>query len=279
MPDKEDAFYHAEAWALDGQLHRPLHQTIPPQAYVFVPSEGGYRSARAQDYRVEGVLSFRSAYTQVAGTQSQKPNYGHATLATAVLENFNVLDVVTAERIVAQIGTDYKDGSLIPSVTFLGTRFENLRIAGHPVHLELDLDFLGDGGHNARWTQNAGVLDRIRQQRGGIESQSDLPPEIFASYNQLPSDADKMGSIGCSLVNDTKGPLPGRCLGHVIDIPHFGRIYLAVLRIRESVPDEKMPQLPLQTEISLTMIKIRMGCLGDGHLNASSTITNGQTQP
>ena len=32
---------------------------------------------------------------------------------------------------------------MFPTVTFLGTRFENLRIAGHEVKLNLDLDMLG----------------------------------------------------------------------------------------------------------------------------------------
>lgn len=279
MPDEKTAFYHAEAWALDGKLHRPLHQTIVPQAYVSVPPEGGYRSARVHDYRVEGVLSVHSAYSQVAGTQSLKPNHGHTTLATAVLEDLNVLDVVTADRIVAQIGTDYKDSSPIPSITFLGTRFDNLRIAGHLVEHQLDIHFLGDDTPNAAptvpWTRNEGLLDRIAHQRRHIESQKDLPPATFESYNRLPSDADKMGSIGCSLVNHSAGSFPGRSFGHVIDVPHFGRIYLAVLGIRESVPD-KETQLPLQTEITLTMIKIRMGCIGDGPINGGGTIVNGQ---
>jgi hypothetical protein len=281
MPDEKGPqkhpFYHAEAWALDGHLHRPLHQPIPAQGYVSIPHEGGYRSARVENYRVESVLSFRSAYTQVAGSYSQKPNHGPATLATAVLENLNVLDVVTADRIVAQIGTDYRNDSVIPSVTFLGTRFENLRIAGHPIHPELDAGFLGDGGHNARWTHDAALGNRISQQKKHIESQGNLPPGIFESYNQLPSSNETMGSIGCSLVNDTKGSFPGRGLGHVIDVPHFGRIYLAVLRIRESVPGEKTG-LPLQTEISLTMIKIQMGCLADGPLNGGNAVVNGGTK-
>ncbi|HET7346187.1 MAG TPA: choice-of-anchor P family protein [Acidobacteriaceae bacterium] len=267
-------FYHAEASALEGRLNRPVTEVIYPQAPLSLPREGGYRSARVGNFRVQEVLSFSSAYTQVAGTPSLKANHGQTTLATAVLENFNVLDVVTADRIVAQIGTDYVNQSYIPSVTFLGTRFENLRIAGHPVHLELDIDFLGENGHNARWSENRALRERIGGQRQAIESQNRVPPEYLESYNQLPSKEGTLGSLGCSLVNRTEGSFPVRCFGHVIDVPHFGRIYLAVLRIRESDLDQES-RLPLQTEISLTMIRIQMGCIGDGSASGGNLIVNG----
>jgi hypothetical protein len=273
MPETHP-FYHAEASALEGRLNRPVTQILYPQAAVSLSREGGYRSARVEEFRVEEVLSFRSAYTQVAGTRSLKANHGQTTLATAVLENFNVLDVVTADRIVAQVGTDYVNESYIPSITFLGTRFENLRIAGHPVRLELDIHVLGENAHNARWTENRELRERIAGQRQTIESQNGVPPEYLESYNQLPSNDGTLGSLGCSLVNHTEGSFPGRCLGHVIDVPHFGRIYLAVLRIRESNPDEHT-RLPLQTHVSLTMIRIQMGCYGDGSLNGGNTIVNG----
>lgn len=270
-------FYHAEASALEGRLNRPVSQDVHPQAQVSLPREGGYRSARVENFRVDEVLSFSSAYSQVAGTKSLKKNYGQTTLATAVLENFNVLDVVTADRIIAQIGTDYQNQSYIPSITFLGTRFENLRIAGHPVRLELDIDFLGQNAHNARWTENRGLCDRVVGQRKAIESQDGVLPEYLESYNQLPSNEGSLGSLGCSLVNHTEGSFPGSFFGHVIDVPHFGRIYLAVLHIRESDLDQES-RLPLQTEISLTMIRIQMGCIGDGSASGGNTIVNGGTK-
>jgi len=270
-------FYHAEASALEGRLNRPVTEIIYPQAPLSLPREGGYRSARVDKFRVQEVLSFSCAYTQVAGTPSLKADHGQTTLATAVLENFNVLDVVTADRIVAQIGTDYRKQSYIPSVTFLGTRFENLRIAGHPVHLELDINVLGENARNARWTESRGLRDRIAGQRQTIESQNGVLPEYLESYNRLPSKEGTLGSLGCSLVSHTEGSFPGHCFGHVIDVPHFGRIYLAVLRIRESDLDQES-RLPLQTEISLTMIRIQMGCYGDGSVSGGNTIVNGGTK-
>jgi len=55
-----------------------------------------------------------------------------------------VLDVLTADRVVGQIITEHPLVGYVPIISFLGTRFENLRIAGHPVELDLDLNILGD---------------------------------------------------------------------------------------------------------------------------------------
>ena len=61
-----------------------------------------------------------------------KPGHGWATLTTVVVDDLNVLEVLTADRVVGQIITDYPLEGYVPAVSFLGTRFDNLRIAGHP---------------------------------------------------------------------------------------------------------------------------------------------------
>ena len=116
--------YHAEANVLEAMLEQPLKETINPRASVKLPIDGHYQFKHADPFRFEGILSYRSGYTQVAGHPSSKIE-GFATLTTSVLEGVNVLDVVTADRVVAQISTVhpvYGKGQ-VPSVTFLGTRF------------------------------------------------------------------------------------------------------------------------------------------------------------
>src|SRR4051812_5141274 len=75
--------YHAEADVLSAKLERPLQAEVRPQAYVKLPEHGGYFSERAENFRLESVISFRSAYTQVAGNRSEKEGRGWVTLATA----------------------------------------------------------------------------------------------------------------------------------------------------------------------------------------------------
>src|SRR5260221_11089782 len=99
--------FHAEASVLEAQLRRPLQQEVLPQAYVKLPFHGGYLSERAENYRLEGVISFESAYTQVGGNPSPKPGDGWGTLATSAIEGVKILDVVPRDRGGGRIFTEH----------------------------------------------------------------------------------------------------------------------------------------------------------------------------
>ena len=267
--------YDAQAFALEGDLQLPLRTEIKPQAYLDLPEVGGYLSQHTCAYRLEGIISFRAAYTQVAGNLERKPEHGYVTLATAVLEDFNILDVVTADRVVAQVSSEHpRDGS-IPHITFLGTRFDNLRIAGHPVRLDLDLDFFGPKPDNdTPWSTKRDFRERVTAQCDHIRSQSNLPAEIAERYNRLPSNSGSQESVECSLVQRAEGSYPGRTFGHVIDIPHFGRVYLATVRLLETPG----PKGTISTLFRLTMIEAKMGCIANGSASGGNTIVNGTKQ-
>jgi hypothetical protein len=276
---KREHLYHAEATALDADLQLPLDQKIGPQAFVKLSERGGYSALHAEPYRLGGVLSFSSAYTQVAGNHDVKPGHGWSTLATSVVEDLNVLNVVTADRVVAQIGTEHPLLGYVPSVTFLGTRFENLRIAGHPVKLDLELNILGQKPANdAPYTKDAGFIQRLTNQYEGIHGHRDLPADILERYNQPPSGAANLESIECSLVNHADGSYPGKSFGHVIDVPNFGKIYLAILRLKQS-DFQPGTGIPKKTLIDLTMIELHMGCIGAGRAGAGNSVINGSSNP
>jgi len=276
-PIQREHFYHAEGTVLSGNLSLPLAQEIKPQAYAKLHERGGYLSEHAHDYRLEGAISFRAAYTQVAGNLDPKAGHGWSTLATSVIEGLNVLDVVTADRVVAQISADHPLSGYVPSVTLLGTRFENLRISGHPVTLDLDPHLLGpkpDG--DAPYTSDPGFRQRVTSQYQRIQGSKGLPAEVLARYNQLPASPENQESIECSLVNQASGSYPGQSCGHVIDIPNFGTIYLATLRLEQS---DFQHGVPKQTLIKLTMIEFKLGCLANGTAQAADAVVNGHTKP
>jgi len=269
----KEHIYDAQAFALEGDLQLPLRAEIKPQAFLNLPPIGGYLSQHACAYRLEGIVSFRAAYTQVAGNLDRKPDHGYVTLATAVLEDFNILDVVTADRVVAQVSIEHPLNGFIPGITFLGTRFDNLRIAGHPVRLELDLEVFGTKPENDDpWSKSRELRERVTAQYDHIRRQSSLPAEIAERYNRLPSNPGPQESIECSLVQRAEGSYPGRTFGHVIDIPHFGRVYLATVRLVET-PDPVTGTI--STLFRLTMIEAKMGCIGSGSIAGGNTITNG----
>ncbi|HVT98325.1 MAG TPA: hypothetical protein VHE33_12535 [Acidobacteriaceae bacterium] len=279
-PTKREHVYHAQAYALDGDLHRPLKTPVKPQSYVKVPDGGGYLSERSVDYRLEGIFSFRHAYSQVAGNRSLKPGGGWVTLATSVMEGFNVLDVVTADRIVAQISTEYPLDGYVPEVTFLGTRFENLKIAGHHVDVKLDTGFLGSKPANdGIYHGDKGFRERVNEQRSRILKGKSLPDEIGQRYNQLPSNAVTGETIEWSLVQHAEGGYPGTSFGHAIDIPHFGKVYLGVVRLQHGTYQTSVPGDHPSTTISLTMVEMVMGCIGHGKAGGGNAVVNGTSAP
>ena len=271
--------FHAESTVLEGHLQLPLVQDIKPQAYVKLPEQGGYLSQRSKCYRLEAAISFHSAYTQVAGNRDVKPGHGWSTVATSVVEGLNVLDIVTADRVVGQMTIDHPLVGYVPHVTFLGTRFENLRIAGHPVKLDLDLDTLGTKPENdAPYSKSRDFIDRVAKQHASVRAHPNLLAEFIGRYTGVTAFPERPEAIECSLVNQADGSFPGQCFGHVIQVPNFGSIILAALRLEQS--DYRAETgIPRCTTIQLTMIELRMGCLAAGKVTIVKSHANGVTRP
>jgi hypothetical protein len=294
MPDQAERYhiYHAEAGVLHARLQLPLAQDIHPQAFTKLPERGGYLSQHAHNFQVEGVVSYRTAYTQVAGNRDVKAGHGWSTVATAAVEGLNVLDVVTADRVVAQVSTEHPLVGYVPHITFLGTRFENLRIAGHKVDVDLDHDFVGARPKDdSPYTGIKKLIDRIAGQSKEIEGLEPFPDEELADFHgpltPVPGEDDGVENTGFkqsiegSLVSRSKldqadNSYPGRCFGKVIHVPNFGTIYLATVHIRHSKFKDGVPK---KTEVDLQMMKIKMGCIAAGAMAIGSTRVNAGSHP
>lgn len=282
--------YHAEAHALSGNLRLPVEQKIEPQAFAkFRDTRDGYFSEQAKAYRLEGVMSFQSGYTQVSGHRSLKPGHGFVTLATAAVEKLNVLEVVTADRVVAQISIEHLEREGAPSVTFLGTHFDNLRVAGHKVEVDLNLGFVGDqpAGKDLYITPGSSFmktvskfyddlhesLKRMNDEDRKMEGRKDLPEFLRRKYDRDLLTADGIAKQGeeakvqCSLVKNVKVAGVGKSFGHLIHVPDFGKISLADLTI--SYDKEQ------HATFSLTMINLDLGCIAHGSTAAGTATVNG----
>jgi len=122
----------------------------------------------------------------VSGSRSPKPGKGWDTLTTTVVEGLNVMEVLTADRVVGQTITEHPLVGYVPTISFLGTRFENLRIAGYPVELEFDHNIFGPKPlDDAPYTHDAGLISRVARQYDRIGSHKDLPAELVERYNRL----------------------------------------------------------------------------------------------
>jgi hypothetical protein len=277
MPEANERthIYDAEATVLSGHLRLPVSQPIEPQVHTKLPAQGGYFSQRSDGFRLESVISFRSAYSHVAGSRSLKQGEGWNTLTTTVVDGLNVMDVVTADRVVGQTITEHPLGGYIPSISFLGTRFENLRIAGFPVQLEFDYEIFGPRPINdLSYASNAGVVSRVSRQYDHILQNKNLPAALQERYNRLSSTLGASEAVECSLVNRVAGLFPGSVFGNAIAIPGFGVITLCKLTVKHENPHETT-KVPTKTTFTLTMIDLKLGCVVDGDIPIGTGGSNG----
>lgn len=273
--------YHGEADLLAMELKEPFHERVRPQSKVVLYGKGEeshYQFKHAEKFRLEGILSYESGYTQVAGHRSSKPGHGYATLTSSVVEGLNILDVVTADRVVAQISTEHPLDGAVPEVSFLGTRFENLRIAGHKVDVDMNLSILGPKPARDRsYFDEQGVMDRIAHQYERITSAPDLSDW---ARDEFPRDREawktKDQSTGapilhCSVVNGVE--CDQSSFGHVIEIPHFGKFLLGELKVKR-VPARTDKDYDSYT-FRLTMIEMKLGCPVQGTGGITTADSNG----
>lgn len=130
--------YHATAFGVSGELLRPAQRSIPAQATSTLAPSGGRGFDRVENFQLDGVLSFRSASTEVGGSFDDCHNL-HTSYAYSIIEGLNIAGMVTADKVVSRVAVySPEEGSNgESSFDITGSYFENLRICGHQVDVKL----------------------------------------------------------------------------------------------------------------------------------------------
>jgi hypothetical protein len=280
---QKEVLFRAESFLLDGYLKHPLQLNLQKQGLVRILGRASHAYRITEGFSADGLISFESGRTRASGSYSQ---HGRVTLATAVVNGLNVFDVVTADHIVAQQSTQLPEPGFEASLTFLGTRFENFRICGLPVQVELDLDLFGPRPDRHRsYFEDKNFLKRVEQQVSRLAELRDLPDVLRRQYDSQLSNirefrygmyersrSSSSRSLKCSLVKSIEPiPIPGvTTIGNAIVIPDFGVVSLAEVEVGGTLID-----ILEVTHFSLTMIKIRMGSVGEGDLTIANTKLDG----
>lgn len=291
--------YHADAHALSGYLHHPVYQRISEKAAVAIKD---YRDDHIQEedsrYNLEGFISFQSAHSRVSGSRSLKKatQGGWITLSTSVVEKLNVFEVITADRVVSQVSTNhaYINGH-VPSVTFIGTQFVNLRLSGYPLDPVFNFGVCGTKPTGMTpYAKYAGFLDGVKSQVAKVAN-GDLPLEVRDTYiKRLDTINDllrwvKDGGNGrngsepivvtCSLIESidiAKIPIPGlRAAGNVLYIPDFGTVALGEIQVKCSLQHDG----EYDNYFRLQMMEMNLGCIGNGNVVVASGANNGTHHP
>ena len=249
--------YHASAHAFSGQFTRPVQHLIEVQAATTLPTIGGHGNARVDDFRFNHFVSFKAGYTHVFGSEHREGDkVYHTTLVTSTVEGLNFLDVITADRLVARISSYHLFEEEHSHYSFVGTKFENLRIAGYPVELEL----------NERLFAHLGTIDKVKKELDTDKEFRKMAEDPFQT-GQKQKLGDGTGEILCSLVKDMKTSAPGvRREGHAFSIHHFGRVYLAETLIG-------------RCKRTLTMLRLELGSPVSGNHIAGQVVGNGYPWP
>jgi len=284
--------YHAKAHVLSGELQRPIEQKIEQQAPVTLSDRrGGHLTRTEEDVSIEGLITYAKGYTRVSGSRSLKHN-GWVTLSTSIMERLNVIEIITADRVVSQVSTDhaYENGHF-PRVTFLGTQFNNLRVSGFPVELKVNLDICGEKpAGNKSYLQDRAFLDAVREQTEKIARATGLPKELRDQYDKKLTYVDELISacdtphrgahepVTCSVVQSI-GEIPIRgvqSFGHILVIPEFGTVSLGEVEVGEKMyPISDRPCVYFK----LTAVEMNLGCVGQGNVAAGTTTSNGAHKP
>jgi hypothetical protein len=254
----------ADANALGGYLDKPLEKAIPTLAPVSLPAVGGVATARSEAFTLDEIVSCSRAYTRVSGRE-QTTTGKSSILVTAVVEDLNILEVVRAERVVAQISIDISSDSAL-KISLAGSGFEGLRLAGQKCCPKLNEDLQKPG---LTWedVRGAGLIQGDTLLPGFKKYSEDAYQWALSRHRRMSRDPEKPadgdpaetpvggGSAQASLVNSLAVSGYGRSCGHVVEIPHFGRIIFGeVLISRDSV--------------QLVAIRAELGCATGGRITA-----------
>jgi hypothetical protein len=234
--------FHAEGHAFSGEFRHPAWCPIPAQASASLPTIGGHASADVENFHFQDFVSFKSAHTHVSGKHRRNDTY--ATHATTTIHGLNILGVVTADLIVSRLTALHSPKLPEAHIIAEDSRFEGLRIKGEDVKVILRHDLL----------VKCKTFDDLKE---GIASDK--------KNGKMVEPYDKVAI--CSLVEKIetkmKGVDPKR---HLIEVPNFGKIFLAEVFAE---PGRRV----------LTMIRLELGSPHVADITVAEASTNGKPVP
>jgi hypothetical protein len=223
--------YHAEALGLGGQITRPFKKVLESQAATSLPMSGGYGKSRTENFAFEQIVSFDAAYTEVVGSYDEVQG-AYTTQVSATVENLNIMNMVTADRVVGRISSTHtltknKDEA---SITPIGCFFENLRIAGNPAYPVFDFDTFTRLSTFAEFKsafegpQNAAA----RESMLWSQLKPGCPPPLNNMHSWFQSQKSMPSIAACSLVKDLgfKQKAGIEVYGPIVVVPNFGIVYV-----------------------------------------------------
>ena len=266
--------YHAHGSAIGGTITKPFKADIDVNAATSLPIIGGFASAKCGAYQLKDVVSFSSAHTYVSGIQTD--DQAHNSVTTCIVENLNILHMITADAVIGRVSTKHVDGNAL-EFSPLGSTFVNLKIGGQPVDVDLDHDlFLRNSTHAALLKHYEAVSKKSGKAKTRYQwgSADDTVPARLAGGMLMEPGAGwhkSNGTLHTSMVKQVRavgsgtssGELP---YGYAIHIPHVGNVYLGETFVSAGL-------------MRITMLRAELGSPFSGTVAASMPVGNGVLFP
>jgi hypothetical protein len=234
--------FHANGHALSGQFVRPVPHSLGTFAATSLPSIGGHAHAHVESHDVPRLVSFKNAHTHVSGSWEDEDTI--TTEANASIEHLKILHVLTADRIVSRLTAEAKRDQKEPHILAIGSTFGNLRVGGYEIKVSLRHDL-------------------FLESKTFAEFQKRVTKDAKAAKMSVVGD----GVLLCSLVDEIVTDLPGAQIkGHILIVPHFGKIAFAEVFAADSTR-------------TLTMLRLELGSPDSGSVTVTETLTNGKPMP
>lgn len=287
-------FYHAHAVALGGVVERPSQQTIDAQAASALSISGGTSSNSISKFD-NGLISFDSAQSSVTGSAERKNgNDVYCTGSSVIINNLSVAGVFKADQIVARMTCEHSMSSTQsenssasetePTILTTGSHFDNLRIAGYPVDVDMAHDMFNQlptfqhccdawngKGSSGATNQKAALHDCLLGKTLPEPRPADDPEhlqDVYKGFKRQSMASNLRPTVLCSFVKQVTGIKSGEISnwGPIIKIPQFGTIYLGEVILR-------------QGQRHLNMFRLQLGSPQAGGFVGGSTGGNGTGYP
>lgn len=261
--------YQGSAYGVAGEIERPFRHVIPTQAATVLGTSGGRGHDRVENFKLEGVISFDAAYVEVGGSFDDCHGR-HTSYASSTIENLNILNVVTADRVVSRIAVySSKQGDENGDFTFniTGSHFDNLRIAGHKIDVKLATHIFHEHdthskiadahkkGHLDEWLLGNKFKDnelpKLEDEYHALGGMSQVVKAWKKTGDKRNTDIMAFSPVNHVDIEKSLEKSELRCFGSFICVPKFGVVRLAELSARKHC-------------INLVMLRVDMCSTGTG---------------
>lgn len=273
--------YQGSAYGFAGEIERPLRQVIPTQAATVLGASGGRGQDRVEKFKLEGIVSFDAAYVEVGGSFDDCHNR-HTSYSSATIENLNILNVVTADKVVSRIAVYSPEvgddkGELTFNIT--GSHFDNLKIAGHKIDVKLASHIFHEYNQHSKianahrqgdldqWLLGSKIkdseLDKLEKEYHALGGMSQVIKAWKQRGANRSTDSMTFSPMNHVRVEEHAGDNTElRGYGSFICIPKFGVVRLAELTARKHC-------------INLVMLRVDMCSTGTGGTTGGGTSGGG----